>query len=98
MKISDLILAVGDDNVKIQNLLEAAETVNKTKHGTQIVFFTNEVQAEELLFGHHSQTKNIGLVLWLPRDKVEAAVAAEKEKRKTWGITEETWREMEHET
>lgn len=74
MKMSELILAVGDENVVMQNLLADATSVNKTKHGTQITFYTDKVHAEELL--NDGKTKNIGLVVWLPRDKVDAAMKA----------------------
>jgi hypothetical protein len=76
MKMSELILAVGDDNVVFQNLLNDAQSVDKTKAGTKITFYTDAIQAEELLGG--GKTKKLGLVLWLPRDRVDAAVAAEK--------------------
>mgnify|MGYP001561028301 CR=1 FL=1 len=76
MKISELILAVGDDNVIFQNLLNDAQSIDKTKHGTKITFYTDAIQAEEFLNG--GQTKKLGLVLWLPRDQVDAAVAAER--------------------
>lgn len=76
MKMSELILAVGDENVKFQNLLNDAHTIDKTKHGTKITFYTDGVRAEELLGG--GTPKNIGLVLWLPKDKVDAALAASK--------------------
>lgn len=74
MKMSELILAVGDDNVVFQNLLNDAQTIDKTKHGTKITFYTDAIQAEEMLNG--GETKKIGLVVWLPRDKVNAAVTA----------------------
>lgn len=73
--MSELILAVGDENVVFQNLLNDAVTIDKTKRGTKITFYTDAVQSEELMFG---DSKNIGLVLWLPRDRVNAAVAKEK--------------------
>lgn len=73
MKMSELIAAVGDENLSFQNLLNDAHSIDKTKHGTKITFYTNAVYAEELLNG--GQTKNIGLVLWLPRDRVDAAIA-----------------------
>jgi hypothetical protein len=76
MKMSELILAVGDENVVFQNLLNDAQSIDKTKHGTKITFYTDAIHAEELLFG--GKTKKMGLVLWLPRDRVEAAIAAEK--------------------
>ncbi|SRR6266478_9542892 len=75
MKMSDLILAVGDEHVVFQNLLNDAQSIDKTKHGTKITFYTDAIQAEELLFG---QTKKIGLVVWLPRDRVEAAMVQER--------------------
>lgn len=74
MKMSELILAVGDEHVIFQNLLNDAQSIDKTKHGTKITFYTNAIQAEELLGG--GKTKKIGLVLWLPRDRVDAARAA----------------------
>lgn len=77
MKMSELILAVGDENVVFQILLNDAETINKTKRGTKITFYTGQVQVEELILGD-KKTNKIGLVLWLPRDKVDAAIAAEK--------------------
>lgn len=76
MKMSELILAVGDDNVKFQNLLNDAQSIDKTKHGTKITFYTDAIAAEEFL--DINKSKNIGLVVWLPRDRVEAAVAKER--------------------
>lgn len=76
MKMSELILAVGDENVVFQNLLNDAHTIDKTKHGTKITFYTDAIYAEEMIGG--GQTKKMGLVLWLPRDKVEAAIAADR--------------------
>lgn len=77
MKMSELILAVGDENVIFQNLSNDAWTIDKTKHGTRVTFYTDAIQAEELLNG--GKTKKLGLVLWLPRDRVDAAVAASKQ-------------------
>lgn len=79
MKMSELILAVGDEHVVFQNLSNDAWTIDKTKHGTKVTFYTDAIQAEELLNG--GRTKKMGLVLWLPRDRVEAAVEAEKKQR-----------------
>jgi hypothetical protein len=71
MKLSELICAVGDENIAIQNLLNDAHSIDKTKHGTKIVFYTDAIQAGELLGG--GKTEKIGLVVWLPRARVEAA-------------------------
>jgi hypothetical protein len=77
MKMSELILAVGDENVIFQNLLNDAHSIDKTKAGTKITFYTDAIQAEELLCG--GKTKKIGLVIWLPQDRVDAALALAKE-------------------
>jgi hypothetical protein len=77
VKLSDLILAIGDDNVKVQNLFDSIGSAQQTKKGgTKISFYTDAVNCTELMDVNTS--KNIGLVVWLPREKVEAAVAAEK--------------------
>ena len=78
MRMSELIAAVGDENLRFQNIIKDATSIEKTKHGTKITFYTDGVQAEELLSGDSNQTKNVGLLLWLPRDQVDAALAAEK--------------------
>jgi len=79
MKMSELILAVGDENVIFQNLLNDTQSIYKTKHGTKITFYTGAIQAEELMDG--GKPKNMGLVLWLPKSRVDAVVAAEKVKK-----------------
>jgi hypothetical protein len=78
MKMSELILAVGDDNVAFQNLINDMDAINVTRRGTKISFFTDpaNLQLHELLPG--GKSKKIALVLWLPRDKAEAAIAAAK--------------------
>lgn len=79
MKMSDLILAVGDENVIFQGLDSDFSSIDKTKNGTKITFYTDAIQPEEMLGG--GKTKKMGLILWLPRDKVQAAIAAEKAER-----------------
>jgi hypothetical protein len=79
MKMSELIATVGDEDVRFQNLDQDAHTIDKTKHGTKIAFYTDAIQAEELL--GDGKTKKIGLVVWLPRDRVDAAIAEEKAKK-----------------
>ena len=76
MKMSELILAVGDENVVFQNLLKDAHSIDQTKHGTKITFYTDAISPVEMMGG--GATKKMGLVLWLPRDLVNAAIAAEK--------------------
>lgn len=68
MKLSQLILAVGDDNVKFQNLDQCASDLNySAKSGTKITFGTDvPIDLEGL-------TK-LGLVLWFDREAVRAAI------------------------
>ena len=79
MKMSELIAAVGDENVTFQNLDRDASSIDKTKHGTKVTFYTGAIRAEEMLGG--GKTKMKGLVVWLPRDRVDAVLAAEKARK-----------------
>lgn len=73
MKISDLILAVGDDNVRFQNLDQCTNHLNySAKKGTTITFGTD--QTCDL-----NGTTDLGLIVWLPRDAVARAMAMSKE-------------------
>jgi hypothetical protein len=69
MKMSELILAIGDDNVRFQNLDHSARDINYDhKKGTVITFLTEETV-------NLKGTDRLGLVLWLDRKLVAAAVA-----------------------
>jgi hypothetical protein len=73
MKISELILAVGDDNVLFQNLDQCAITLDwSRKSGGRITFGTEQ----PIIPG--TGTERLGLVLWLDREA--AATAVEKAK------------------
>ena len=62
MKMSELILAIGDDNVEFQNLDSCADKLNYNhKSGTKITFGTDMPLTPE-------GTKKLGLVIWLDRD------------------------------
>ncbi len=70
MKLSELILAIGDDNVRIQNLDVCADTLDWTaKRGTVIKFGT-EVRLTP------NGLDKLGMVVWLDRDAVAAAMKA----------------------
>jgi uncharacterized protein YabE (DUF348 family) len=72
-KLSELILAIGDENVAIQNLDQCADTLDyNIKSGTKIKFGTN------MPISIDGGTEKLGLVLWLPRDAVKEALAANK--------------------
>ncbi|QDH34007.1 hypothetical protein [Porphyrobacter sp. YT40] len=70
MKMSELILAIGDDNVEFQNLdscLIAADYHHRK--GTTITFGTDK------RLHPTNGTEKLGLILWLDRDAVKAAIA-----------------------
>lgn len=76
MKVSELIVAIGDDNVRLQNLDQCADRLDwSVKRGGRITFGTDQ----KIIPGEG--TEQLGLVLWLDRDAVAAAVAAAREQR-----------------
>jgi len=69
MKMSELILAIGDDNVEFQNLDQCATDLRYTaKSGTHITFGTQRPITP-------NGTDKLGLVIWLDREAVKAAIA-----------------------
>jgi hypothetical protein len=84
VKLSDIILAVGDENIVLQNLLESADTISQTKRGeTRVSFFTDQITATEVATG---ATKKLGLVIWLPRDRIPPAGAPHRPAEMGWVI------------
>lgn len=74
MKISELIAAVGDENVGIQNLDNCGISIDySAKKGTKITFGT-----DQRLSPAFTGTERLGMVLWLDRDAVQAALDSEK--------------------
>lgn len=71
MKLSDLIAAYGDDRVQFQSLDECGIDLNMNKGKTTIKFGTE--QKLDL-----KGTVQMGLVVWLDRDRVKEILAAEK--------------------
>jgi len=75
MKTSELIAAVGDDKVGVQSLDTCMIDLNwDHKKGTRITFGTDA----ELVDMGMSGTKRMGLIVWMDRDAVQAALDAEK--------------------
>lgn len=70
MKLSELITRIGDDNIEFQNLDACLVSVSSSaKRDTKITFGTS------MTAGFDGTTK-LGLVVWLDRDAVTAAMAA----------------------
>lgn len=75
MNLSELILAIGDANVKFQNLDDCAISLDwSIKKGSRITFGTPEVITPG------EGTVNLGLLVWLNRQAVADAIAAEAAK------------------
>ena len=74
MKLSELIAAIGDDNVQIQSLDQCADSLDwSAKKGvTKVTFGTEQAL---VMNGAGNGLPKLGLVVWLPRDAVEAALA-----------------------
>jgi len=68
VNLSSLIAAVGDDNVKFQNLDECMQGATRTKRdGNRVTFCTDQPFSMDGM-------QRLGLVLWLDRDAVAAAL------------------------
>ena len=72
MKLSELIATIGDDNVMFQNLDNDADRLDWTiKKGGKITFGTHQT----IIPGEG--TERLGLVVWLDRTAVAAAIKSE---------------------
>jgi hypothetical protein len=74
MKLSELIAAVGDEEVIFQMLDECTHDINAHTATAAITFGTNQVTARDMAI--HHLTPKCGMVVWLPRDKLKAAIEA----------------------
>lgn len=65
MKLTELLNAIGDDNIQMQNLDTSADTLDfHHKKGTKITFGTEMILTP-------TGTERLGLVIWLDRDQVK---------------------------
>lgn len=71
MKITELVTAIGDDNIQFQNLDHSADNLQMVGATTKITF-----GAEERI--SVKGTDRLGLVLWLDRNAVADALAKSK--------------------
>jgi len=69
--ITELLTAIGDDQIQFQNLDQCASRLDWTlKSGGKITFGTDQ----EIIPGEG--TKQLGLVVWIDRDAARTALAA----------------------
>lgn len=67
MKLSELINFVGDASIVVQNLDTCMTNIATTKDGNLVTFGTKEVSPNDVA---NNAAPKVGLVVWLPRDKV----------------------------
>lgn len=66
--MTELISKIGDENIKFQNLDSCSISLNYDhKKGSKITFGTDELITPD-------GTERLGLILWLPRDKVKEII------------------------
>lgn len=72
MKLSELIARVGDDNIKLQNLMHSSPDIQKLKKDSRISFYTDHEKAGDLMQQAVLGTagKWTALIIWLPTDKL----------------------------
>ena len=68
MKLSELILKIGDNNVKFQILQRSMTGIRIKKGGEkEVSFLTEAITPNDVMHN----TGMVGLVVWVPRDKWE---------------------------
>lgn len=77
MKLSELIAAVGDDNITFQTLATDTKSANIFKSEGQVTFCTAPKMVRDML---KTAPEFIGLVVWIPKEHMpEMAVSQEED-------------------
>lgn len=72
LPISELVRLVGDDNIQVQNLLQNCTDLRKGKKLSTITFATDPKMVHEFIeAGIGGRSKVVGLVLWMPAEKID---------------------------
>lgn len=71
MKLSELLAAYGDSDVRFQKLDDCATNLSMNKNGTKATFMTPET------FGYEGFDK-LGLVIWLDRERAAKIIESAK--------------------
>lgn len=72
MTIEELIHAVGSENIRVQYVHECLVRAQTVKRGVDLTIGTVAVTQGDLL---SAEWQNVGILLWVPRDKFKQAVA-----------------------
>jgi hypothetical protein len=67
MTLSELIIAIGDDHVELQNLMHGDIELSIGKRDGRITFHTGTDKVQDLMRGGE---RWVGLVVWLPKERI----------------------------
>jgi hypothetical protein len=76
--IIELMTKVGEDNVRFQPLPTCLVKIVQKRHDVEVTFATDAITPDEVAEG---SSKNTCLIVWMPSDLVNAAVAEHKKKK-----------------
>lgn len=65
LSISQLVSAVGDDNIQVQSIHQNFDSAKVIKNVGQITFNTDPDKVVDLLSNNESEW--VGMVVWMPR-------------------------------
>lgn len=73
-----MVSKIGDENIRLQNLLECMTNIRTNKRGvSKIEFGTEAITANDVGTG---RVQFVPLILWLPKDKVDEIMAGRHRK------------------
>lgn len=73
--LSQIIESVGNENVKVQKLTDCVVKSATKKSVTTITFQTEVIHTNDLMYGGE-KSGYVGLILWLPKEKLPAPCGA----------------------
>ena len=68
MSITELIAAVGDENIELQDIQQNLDSAQTVRGNGKVTFVTAAGKVTDMFAGNES--KFVGLVLWLPRERM----------------------------
>lgn len=77
MSITELMQHVGAENISLQNLADSLVKADLKKNDGEITFATDRGIVHDMMLG---RSKLVGLIVWLPKDKMPAAESGQNAK------------------
>lgn len=73
MGLTDLITAIGDENVSVQFLSKSVVGSKDKKRDTEVTFATNEINTNDVFKG---LAEKEAIIVWVDRSDLEATIEA----------------------